>query len=100
MISFISSFEIINVVIPDHNIFWWIAASVADAATVNPNSIKMYLANLLGTFSIKGNLVFSNGLKSLPRNSPDCTILCNSVFDNFILVDEPFAKALRSLETY
>ena len=59
----------------------------------------MDLANLLGTFSIKGNLVFSNGLKSLPRNFPDCTILCNSVFDNFILVDEPFAKALRSLET-
>ena len=28
-------------------------------------------------------------------NPSDCLILCNWVFDNFILADEPFAKALR-----
>ena len=41
MISFISSLEIINVVVPDPNIFLWIDGSVADAAagTVNPNGI-------------------------------------------------------------
>ena len=32
MISFICSFEIINVVTPDPNILLWIAASVGDAA--------------------------------------------------------------------
>ena len=50
MISFISSFEFINVVIPDPNIFLWIATSVADDAAVNPNGIKTLLANGLSTF--------------------------------------------------
>ena len=41
MISYISSFEIINVVVPDPNIFLWIAAYVATAAAVDLNGIKM-----------------------------------------------------------
>ena len=45
MISFISSLEIINVVLPDPNIFLWTAASVADAAAVNPDGIKTVLTN-------------------------------------------------------
>ena len=76
MISFISSFEIINVVVhgpksegrPDPNIFLWIFASLgaaAAAAAVNPNGIKKLLANGLSTFFIKGNPVFNNG-SSLP----------------------------------
>ena len=44
------------------------AASAADAAAVNPNGIKTLLANGLHTFPIKGNPVFSNGPKSLPKN--------------------------------
>ena len=32
-------------------------------------------------------------------NPPDCPILCNWVFDNSYLADEPFAKALESFET-
>ena len=48
---------------------------------------------------MKDNPVFRNGSKSLPRNCPDCPILCNSVFDNFVLADKPFAKPLRSFET-
>ena len=40
MISTIFSFEIVNVVLSDWKIFLWIAASVADAAAVNPNGIK------------------------------------------------------------
>ena len=48
---------------------------------------------------MKGNPVFSNGPKSLPKNPLDCPILCNSVFDNFILDDERFAKALQDFET-
>ena len=74
-------------------------ASVPDAAAVNHNGIKMLLANALSTFSIKDNPVFRNGPKSLPKNPPDCSILCNWVFDNLMLADEPFAKVLRSFET-
>ena len=37
--------------------------------------------------------------KSLPKNPPDCTILCNCVFDIFVLAEELFAKALRIFET-
>ena len=56
-ISFISSFEIISVVTSDPNIFLWIAATVADAAAVNPKGIKIPLANSLSTFPIKDNPV-------------------------------------------
>ena len=34
--------------------FLWIAASVADAAAVNPNGIETLLANGLSTFPVKG----------------------------------------------
>ena len=79
MIPFISSLEIVNVVIPDPTIFLWIPASVADAAAVNPNGIKMRLTNSLSTFSIKGNPI--NGPKNLHKNPADCPVLCNWVFD-------------------
>ena len=74
----------------------WIAPSVADATDVNPNGIKTLLASGLSTFFVKGNPVFSYGPKSLNKNPHDCPILCNWVFDNFILAEELFAKALRS----
>ena len=57
------------------------------------------LSNNLSTFPIRGNTVFSNGPKSLPRNPPDCPILNSWVSDNFILAEELFGKALQSLET-
>ena len=44
----------------------------ADAAAVNPNGTKPLLTNSLSTFLIKGNPVFSNGSKSIPKKSPDC----------------------------
>ena len=68
--------------------------------SINPSGIKTLLANGLSTFPVKGNPIFSNGPKSLPKNPPDCPILCNCIFDNFILVEELFAKALRNFETY
>ena len=40
MISFIFLFEIITVVTPDPNIFFWIAASVTDAVAIKTNGIK------------------------------------------------------------
>ena len=87
MTSFISSFEIISVVVPVPKILFWIAGSVAGVAAVNPNGIKTFLANGLSTFFIKDNPVFSNGPKSLLKNPPDCPILDNWVFDSFILDD-------------
>ena len=57
------------------------------------------LANGLSTDSIKDNPVFINDPKSLPRNPRHCPVLCNWVFDNFILADELFAKVLWSFET-
>ena len=83
--------------ISDPNIFLLIGASVADAAAVNANRLETVLAN--GLSAIKSNPVFSNGPKSLPKNPPECSAIWNRVFDNFVLVDELFAKALQSLET-
>ena len=57
MISWISSCEIINVIILDPDIYLWIAATVADTAAVNPSSIKMLLTNGLSTFPIIDNPV-------------------------------------------
>ena len=100
MISSLSSLEMIKLVNPDSNIFLWIAAFVADAAAAaNLNGIKTILANCLSTFPIKGNPVFNNGPKSLPKNPPDCTIVDNWVFENLISANEPFAKALQICET-
>ena len=76
MISSISSFEIINVVVPDPNIILWITQSVVDVAAVNCNGIKTLLANGLSKFPIIENFL-SNGSKSLPKNPPYCPILCN-----------------------
>ena len=71
----------------------------ADSAAVNPNGIKTLLSNGLSTFPIKGNPVFSKGHEILPKNPPDCPILGNWVFGSFILANEPFARALWSLES-
>ena len=73
------------------------ALSVADADADNLNGNKTLLANGLSTFPIKGNPVFSDGPKSLPRNLSGCLIFCNWVFDNFLLVDESFAKAYSKI---
>ena len=102
MISFSSSFEVINVVhfvkseghVPDPNIFLWIAGYVADPAAVNPNGIKKLSANVLSKIFIKCKPVFSDGPKSVLENYPDCPFLCNLVFDNLILAEELPAKAL------
>ena len=89
----------IIVIVPNPQNFSFIPASAAYAAAVNPNRIKTLLANGLITFFVKDNPVFSNGLRSLPRNSPDCIILDKWVFHSLIPVDELFAKALRRFAT-
>ena len=59
----------------------------AAAGAVNPIGIKMILAYVLSTFFNKRKPVFSNGLRSVPRNPPNRTFLDNWVGDNFILAD-------------
>ena len=78
MISFRFSFQDTNVVMPNPNIFFLIAASVADVAAFNPEGTKTLLANGLSIFSIKGKPVLSNDPLSLHRN-PNCTILDRQV---------------------
>ena len=53
----------------------------------------------LSTFPNKANPTFSNGPQNLPKNLPHCPILCKWIFDNFILAEKLFSKALRSLES-
>ena len=104
MILLISSFGVIDLVIreamtkewPDTNIFLWTVGSVANAIAVIPNGITALLGDGFCTFFIRHRPIFSNGLKSLFRNSPDCHFLCNWVVYNFILAGWTFAKALRS----
>ena len=105
MISFNSSFKIIDVVIrednsewwPDPNIFLWITASIADAAAVKPTGSKTLLANGLSTFALKAIQFLVMVLKVYLKI--DCPILCDWVFDIFILADKPFGKTIQSLET-
>ena len=66
------SLDITNVVFLELKIFLWVPATAVGTATVNPNGIKTLLANGLSTFFIKDKLVFNNGLRTLPRSSPDC----------------------------
>ena len=80
------------------NIFLWIAASVADAAAVNPDSIKTLLTNGLSTFFIKGNALFGNGAKLLSKKHPDCPVWCNWVFDNFVLAEDYLHKLYQGLK--
>ena len=79
----IYSFGIMNVPVPyPNNIFLWVAASVADAAAVNLNDIKTFLAYDLSTFLIKGNQAFSddpnNPHENLHDNPPDFPMQSNS----------------------
>ena len=52
-----------KVVVPDPKSFFWIAASITDAAAVYPNGNRALLANGLSTFFIKGKISFNNCLK-------------------------------------
>ena len=97
--SSISSFDIISV-IPEPKIFLCITASAANVSAVNPNGVKTLLANELITFVINCNPVFNIGPRNIPRNTPDCIILNNWVFDSIISVDELIAKALQRFATY
>ena len=58
--------------------------SVADSNAVDTSGVNTHSASGSNTLFIKGKLVFSNDPWSLPKNAPDCLILCIWVFDIFI----------------
>ena len=65
MISSIFSSEVMNAVVFDSKMFFWIAASVYDASVINLDSIKMVLANDVSRFFINGKPAAINGLRKL-----------------------------------
>ena len=69
MILLIASFQTINAVAPDPKFLFLIALYVADAATINPNGIKMLFANGVNTLFINGQQAVINGLRKW-RNPP------------------------------
>ena len=75
MVSSISSFTIINVIVPEPIIILWVPSSASYAAVVNPNGMKTLLVHSLSTFSISCRLVFSNDPRILPRNAAECIIV-------------------------
>ena len=75
MISSISLFEIIDAIMPDPKNFFWIAASVADAATVNFNGTKILLVYGVSTFFINDKSGLINGFSNL-RNPPSGLVMC------------------------
>ena len=90
--SFISSFEIIEVVVPEPYIFLWIHVKIAEAAAVIPNGTKTCFA--------KGIATFINGPANLRNNDPknplDWTILEMWALQNFKSVDILLLNALLS----
>ena len=61
--------------------------------------LKQFLAIGLSTCFVKDNPVFGSGPKSLLKYPLNCLILCNRVFDNFILAEKIFANGLKSFES-
>ena len=100
VISFISSFEIISVVIPDPYIWFLIAASVADVAAINCNGMKILLVNVVSTFFVNGNPDLTNGPRNF-RNSPFWLIIffC-SFFKNIPLFSKELMKFILSVISF
>ena len=67
IMSFNFSFQIIKVVVPEPCIFFWILASIAEAAAVIPNGTKIFVANGTAT-SVNGPAILLN---NDPKNLPD-----------------------------
>ena len=77
MISFISSFEIINVSIRESKTERRGLLLMLLLLVLMVNPIKTLLPNGLSIFPNKSNAVYNNGNNILPENPPDCAVLCN-----------------------
>ena len=60
MIWCISSFEIINVVVPEPRIFFPVPPCAADSAAFNHNGIKTLVSNDMSKFLTIGKPIFNN----------------------------------------
>ena len=65
-----SAIALIVILVSEPMTFLCIPVSAADAAAVNPNGIKILLANGLSIFFISAKPGFNNGPRSLPQNTP------------------------------
>ena len=62
IMPFISSYEIVKVTTPEPCIFFWVPASIAEAAAVVPSGAKIFFAY--------GTATFINGPANLLNNEP------------------------------
>ena len=69
--AFISSFEIIKVVVPEPCNLFWTPASITEAAAINPNGAKTFFAKGIATFINGPTNLFNND----PKNPPHQIIL-------------------------
>ena len=60
-------------------VFLWIAATISDAAAINPNVMETSLANDVTTFFIKGKPTFINESRTLPKNPHFLVISFNKI---------------------
>ena len=95
IVSSISSFETINVVVPDLSILFWIIASATDTPADNPNGIKILLAKRVSTLFISRKSAVNNGLRKL-RNPQSCLAISVVVSFNKIPL---FSKVLITFIT-
>ena len=65
--QFISSFETIKVLVPEPYVFFWIHASIAEAAAIITNIAKIFFANGTATSTNWP----ANLLNNEPKNNPD-----------------------------
>ena len=92
IMSFIYLFEVIKLVVPESCIFFWISASIAEAAAVIPDGAKTFFAKGIATF-INGP---ANLLNNDPKNPPDWIILEIWTLESFMSVDILLLNAFRS----
>ena len=89
----ISSFEIIKVAVPEAYIFFWIPASITEAAAVIPNGAK--------TFFAKGRATLINGPTNLLHNDlkkPEDWIILEIWFiESLISVDRLLSRIIHEV---
>ena len=65
--SFISSIEIIKTFVSEQCIFFWVAASIAEAAAVIPNGAKLFFTKGTANFINRSANLLNNDPKKLPH---------------------------------
>ena len=75
MISFLSSSEVTNVLVPCPEIFFWITAN---DDLVNPNSMSTLLSSTVKIFLAYIKAIFTNGPRHSPTKSPDLIIIIHT----------------------